>query len=419
MTTITTAIAQVSCNYLMNNVLPELLPYNVQDGVQIPRKFSNMKAVKTFIAIINLRGYNYHQRNTKGNTYISYCCNNCKKHTSFSRKGDFFFPVKKACSLCDCPREGKRGNKRQCYTDEMAAVAISALFGAGIIDILNTDDATINKVLREHWDFFVKDDKLASRIKEFLKKEDPFRCSDFNASVSRICGNCGEVVIHDYHFDNSFDRCFMSLSNHVPPTEIWYVKGVSEEQNLEHYAAFGASETVPFAWGSARIDSSRDNDNWFADIVGHDANCNVINIDPCYNTDVLEVISGNYNAFGVAYSLFALCTSQFSSLGEILGKNNTIQTSQLRLSNEGCQQITMSPVQVQQVSEQQAALFNTSVTMYSQQQQVVYYLPHDIDSMYDESCIQQVPEVGYYIPAEENFDSVDSFGEQDAFGNYR
>lgn len=152
--------------------LPTLFKYNTNDEIVFPASFQTIEEVKTFVDVLNLRGYSYSQKNTskgKGQGVcrgISYKCNRCGSTMSFTFKGDKFCLTKKSAhEPCNCERVGRQGNTLQRFPKGMCLVAIVALLESGI-NIPETENRTIIDVLRREWDFRVAGDDLVKRIRE-------------------------------------------------------------------------------------------------------------------------------------------------------------------------------------------------------------------------------------------------------------
>ena len=321
-----------ACNYIRESVkLPALPQYNPRDGIVFPATFSSIEEVKIFMHVVNLRGYCYRTRNTYKDTRISYECHHCKNILAFSRKGDIIRLTKKSNTICDCPREGRDGNKLQRFPPEMVKLAIPALFISGITDIADTNPDTIVSVLKEQYDFTAADEILVGRIREEFNKIDPFkdpRCNEHIVHFSECFGN--PAAWHEVGDDERFSRCFMGLRG-CEGQRVCVMNHYSEERKMTHYVAFEEGENIPFAWGSANGDCDVDSNKWFRERLGQES---LIPVDFNYSADVAEILSWEYNAFGTAYALYAMCTGNFVTLSGLLEGQPIQQQSNDAIHNQ-------------------------------------------------------------------------------------
>lgn len=329
MTTATTPIKEflnkeAHKHIIESGKLPALPQYNPKDGIMIPHSFSNIEEVKAFIQVINLRGHCYRVRNTSKNKRISYECPRCKNLLSFSHNGKIVKPTKGNNTICDCSREGRHGNKLQKFPPEMVKIAISALFESGILDIADTKPDVIIDTLREEYDFTTADEILVGRIREEFNKISPLKDPSFNEHADAFSRRIGSFRSwYENGDDGHFARCFMSLRR-CEGQRVCVMKYYSDERNMTHYVGFVEGEDIPFAWGSANEDCDLDSDGWFRKCLGQES---LLNVDSNYSVDVAEILDWEYNAFGTAYGLYAMCTHDFVTLSELLGAQTIQQQS--------------------------------------------------------------------------------------------
>lgn len=216
----------------------------------------------------------------------------------------------------------------------MTLTALAALFKSGITNIRTVDDNTIINTLRDRWDFITADDKLAARIREEYAEIDPFYGSKYNNFVTDlVTSSNGDLQLLDFKKDSegNFDRVFMSFLNNQK-SNVYFMKHTMKKQKLEHYVAFSycsedSSSGIyePFAWGSARMSDCVDNDEWFRGIVGS-TQCSYVT--PSFRGDVSIILSSGFNAFGLGYLLYNLCSSKFIPIENIINKHQALSAVQ-------------------------------------------------------------------------------------------
>lgn len=405
--------------YLLANVLPTVDPFCRLDT--IPESFSNIEAVKTFVAILNINGYHYRVRNTKkekgGNNnnnsnnnkdkahYISYRCTLCNKPLAFSKpkcssSSSSIVRPTKGSSLCNCPRGPKSGNRLQRFPKQETDTALASLLRAGVTDVLSECDDTITRVLREECGLVLADTVLASRVKEEYEKENIFLDNSHNNLVRKfadyvtayfkappaiveVCGNNNSA--------EKADTCFV-LSQQPQPevTAVYIVTKRSQKRAMDHFAAFVAGAATPFAWGSALIrEDARNNGQWFEGRV-RAATCEVapavpITFSVASTPEVQRILSSDYNAFGLAMALFVHCTGIEVCTEDVLSAQVQAGSPQIQGSTTVSQQqqqqqedadayaqmIQYSYIEQQQQQQQP----NQEEQFFQQQQQQMVYVP--------------------------------------------
>lgn len=325
-------------NYIREKgILPALPSYDPNDDVAFTSSFSSDEEIKTIMDIVNLRGYSYRVRNTEPEKRGSYECKQCKNSLSYSlsRKHNCFKFTKKKSCICDCPREGRCGNKLHRFPTPMVMVAISALFESRIADIADANPNTIIKTLKEEYDFRAADKILVERIREEFDKIDPFKSPEFNDLVTSLSGCSGNPnVWYEVGNDKRFKRYFMGLQR-CEGQRVCVMKHHSKEQEMVHYVAFIEGGNIPLAWGAVSVagkkmtkksigDTEKSYETWFGECLGQE---NLVFVDPNYGVNTWNILSWGYNAFGTACALYIMCTRCFVTLGELLGAHPSHQSN--------------------------------------------------------------------------------------------